>query len=185
MAHNDAVARPYARAVFELAREEGRLEGWSALLQTAAAVVEDPEMAAVLNAPFVDGDRVAALIADICSQDPQAAELAGTSEARNLLRLLAENRRFGALRDISAAFEHLKAEAENVVDVVLTAANPVDDALQARIAEALKRRFGRDVRLRFELDKELIGGARLQADDHVIDGSVRTGLEKLASVLVH
>jgi len=53
------------------------------------------------------------------------------------------------------------------------------------MAEALKKRFGREINLQFELDENLIGGARLQADDLVIDGSVRTGLEKLASALVH
>jgi F-type H+-transporting ATPase subunit delta len=53
------------------------------------------------------------------------------------------------------------------------------------MAAALKTRFGRDVRLHFVLDESLIGGARLQADDHVIDGSVTTRLAKLASALVH
>jgi F-type H+-transporting ATPase subunit delta len=67
---------------------------------------------------------------------------------------------------------------------VLTAASPVDDAQQAKIIEALKKRFGRDVNLHFKLDENLIGGARLQADDLVIDGSIRTGLEKLSSALM-
>ena len=53
------------------------------------------------------------------------------------------------------------------------------------MVDALKQRFGRDVRLRFEQDENLIGGARLQADDHIIDGSVRTRLAKLASALVN
>jgi F-type H+-transporting ATPase subunit delta len=69
--------------------------------------------------------------------------------------------------------------------VVLTAAAPVDDEKQARISAALKRRFGRDVNLQFALDENLLGGARLQADDLVIDGSVKTGLQKLASSLTN
>jgi F-type H+-transporting ATPase subunit delta len=67
--------------------------------------------------------------------------------------------------------------------VTLTAASPVDEGQQAKIIEALKKRFGRDVSLTFELDENLIGGARLQADDLVIDGSVSAGLVKLATTL--
>ena len=74
---------------------------------------------------------------------------------------------------------------ENRVEVTLTAARPVDDAQQAKIIAALKQRFNRDVSLTVELDESLIGGARLQADDLVIDGSVSTGLEKLATSLAN
>ena len=61
----------------------------------------------------------------------------------------------------------------------------MDPAQQARIVEALKKRFGRDINLHFKLDENLIGGARLQADDLVIDGSIRTGLDKLSSTLTN
>ena len=74
---------------------------------------------------------------------------------------------------------------QNRIDVVLIAANPVDEARQIRIAGALKKRLGREVNMHFQLDETLIGGARLQADDLVIDGSVRIGLEKLASALTN
>jgi len=86
-------------------------------------------------------------------------------------------------RTSRVAFDALKADTENRVEVLLTAASPVDEAQQGRITAALKKRFGRDVSLTFELDESLIGGARLQADDLVIDGSVSTGLAKLASTL--
>ena len=103
----------------------------------------------------------------------------------NLIKLLAENGRLVALPDIASAYDSLKAEVENRVEVTLIAASPVDDAQQAKIVEALKKRFGRDVSLTFELDENLIGGARLQADDLVIDGSVSAGLEKLATTLAN
>ncbi len=185
MAHSYAVARPYARAVFDLAREQQALAGWSAFLATAAATAAEPALAAQLDAPGVDRERLAGLIGEICSRDPDAAAVAATAEAHNFLRLLAANRRLAVLPDIAAAFEALRAAAENRLNVVLTAATAVDEAQLARIAEALKRRFGREIQLRFELDESLIGGARLKAEDHVIDGSVRTRLAKLASALVH
>jgi F-type H+-transporting ATPase subunit delta len=89
------------------------------------------------------------------------------------------------LPEIAAAFDTLKAEIENRVEVTLVAASPVDEAQQAKIIEALKKRFGKDVSLKFQLDENLIGGARLQADDLVIDGSVSSGLAKLATTLTN
>jgi len=74
---------------------------------------------------------------------------------------------------------------ENRVEVTLVSSTPVDSAQQEKIVAALKQRFGRDVSLTVELDENLIGGARLQADDLVIDGSVSSGLEKLATTLAN
>ncbi|MDJ0928784.1 MAG: F0F1 ATP synthase subunit delta [Gammaproteobacteria bacterium] len=185
MAQIGAVARPYAQAVFELAQESGQLDGWSALLGSASQVIKNSDLRAVMRAPGADLGGVASLIAETCGKDPEAAVVAGSAQGSNFFRLLAENRRIEALPAIAEAFEHLKAEVENKVDVVLTAATQVDAGQQVRMTEALKQRFGRDVRLRFEQDENLIGGARLQADDHIIDGSVRTRLAKLASALVN
>jgi F-type H+-transporting ATPase subunit delta len=103
----------------------------------------------------------------------------------NMLRLLAENGRLDVLPEIAELFDKLKADVENSIDVTLTAAAQVDEAQQRSIVEALQRRFGRKVNLNFKLDEQLIGGARLQANDLIIDGSVRTGLAKLASALTN
>jgi F-type H+-transporting ATPase subunit delta len=184
MAQNDALARPYAQAVFELAQADGSMAAWSALLRVAGQVAADSGVLARLSVPGADPEQVVGLIADVCAADPEAAPVLASGAGRNFLRLLAENRRVPVLPDIAAGFERLRADAERTVDVVLTTATPVDDAQQARMTAALKQRFGRDVRLRVQQDDSLIGGARLQADDHVIDGSVRTRLEKLASALV-
>lgn len=185
MAQHEAVARPYARAVFELGRESGTLANWSALLADAAVAVADPRVRAALDQPSESGERVARIMAAICLTDQQAGTLASNGQGLNFLLLLAENRRLETLPDIAAAFEQLKADTENTMDVTLRAAAPVGDGQRERIVAALKQRFGRDVRLHFVLDETLIGGARLQADDHVIDGSVSTRLAKLASALVH
>ena len=99
--------------------------------------------------------------------------------------MLSENSRLHALPDIASSYDSLKAEVENRVEVTLIAASQVDEAQQAKIIEALKKRFGRDVSLSVELDESLVGGARIRSDDLVIDGSVKTGLEKLATALAN
>ena len=179
MSDYEAVARPYAQAVFELARESGTLAAWSEILEAASQVASNAAFTELLARPGMDSRRIADTVVDIC-----AGEGAGI-EIRNFIRLLAENRRLSALPAISTRFNKLRADVENTVNVVLTAATPVDEAQQARMIEVLRKRFGRDVRLQFKVDTNLIGGARLQAEDLVIDGSVRTGLDKLVSALVH
>jgi len=182
MADLEAIARPYARAVFELARGSDALDAWSGVLGIAAEAAENDDVARLLDTPGVDPEAVASVIAELCRR---AVPAANTDEINNFLRLLADNRRVPVLPAIRDRFEALKAEVENVVEVTLLAASQVDDSQRARIADALKKRFGRDVNLHFELDETLIGGARLKANDLVIDGSVRNGLQKLASTLAH
>ncbi len=183
MAENSSIARPYAEAAFELAREAGQLAGWSEILHVSAVAVGDEALARMIDAPGADDSIVVGVIADVCKQAVKAS--VDDSRVVNLLRLLAENGRLPVLPEIAERFDKLKAEVENIIDVVLTAAAPVAEEEQAKIIEALKKRFARDVNLHFKLDENLIGGARLQAGDLVIDGSIRTGLEKLSSALTN
>jgi F-type H+-transporting ATPase subunit delta len=182
MAENAAIARPYAQAVFELANSAGQLAVWSDALHTAGAVVSDQQVVSLIGAPGTDSSKLIALITDIAAQ---AAGGIDSNKLENLIKLLNENGRLRVLPEIASAYDSLKAEVENRVEVTLTAASPVDEAQQAKISDALKKRFGCDVSLNVEIDESLIGGARLQADDLVIDGSVSTGLEKLATTLAN
>lgn len=186
MAEHGTVARPYAQAVFELAQPEGQLEAWSEFLRLAALLVSEPDVVRMLFTPGADVTRLATTIADICREQlGNPAPLAGGehSQGTNFLKVLADNQRLSVLPDISARFDMLKAEAENVLDVTLTSATSVSEEQKARLTESLKKRFGRQIRLNVDLDPALIGGARLQVGDRVIDGSVRTGLDKLETRL--
>ena len=183
MAEKSSIARPYAEAAFALAREAGQLSGWSESLHAAGYAVADEALAHMIDTPATDDTVVVDIIADVCKQAVTAPVDAG--RMLNLLKLLAENGRLLILPEIAEQFDKLKADVENSIDVVLTAAAPVDDVQQEKIITALKKRFGRDINLLFKLDENLIGGARLQVDDLVIDGSIRTGLEKLSSALTN
>jgi F-type H+-transporting ATPase subunit delta len=176
MADHGTVARPYAQAIFELAKSGGgELAAWSAFLQNAAMGVTEPAVARYLAAPGADSLVVAKTIAEAAGS--------GNALGLNLLKVLAENKRLGALPDIAARFEALRAEYENTLEVTLTSALPVSDGERATLVESLKQRLGRLVRLTVQNDATLIGGARLQVGDRVIDGSIRTGLDKLATAL--
>lgn len=170
MAEKSTIARPYAKALFALAREHNQLSHWSELLEAASVAVSDERVAKLLGSPHVTPAELGTLVAESVR-----ADAAGS----NFIQLLAANRRLGYLPEIADRFAHLRAESENTVDVTVTSATPLNDAQQQQYAAALKQRLRREVRLHYQLDPALLGGAVLRADDLVIDGSLRGRLERL------
>lgn len=174
MSERLTIARPYAKAVFALARQADSLAATSTALQRAATVVVDPQVHELLDNPRVTPEQLAKLVSDIAQFD---------DTGRNFVSLLAQNRRLGFLPEIAALFEQMKAEVENAVDVEVHAATqPTSDQL-ARFAAVLQKKLGRQVRLHTQIDDSLLGGAVLRAGDLVIDGSIKGRLERLATEL--
>jgi F-type H+-transporting ATPase subunit delta len=173
MADRLTIARPYARAAFEEARADKRLAPWSEALHVGAEVVRDERVQALLGNPHVTPDELAKLVIDIA-----AGKLGAHGE--NFVRILAANHRLALLPEIAELFDALKDAAEGVADVTVTSAAKLDEAEGAKLAAALERRLKRRVRLHFETDPALIGGAVLRAGDLVIDGSLRTRLDRIA-----
>jgi F-type H+-transporting ATPase subunit delta len=173
MTDKTTIARPYARAAFAVAQARGFLPAWSDALHTAASVVADPRVANLLGNPHVSAKRLAELVIDI-----GGGKLGG--EWDELMLALAQNGRLAVLAQIATLFDALKDEAQGVVDVTVTAATALDAKQQDTLSRALARRLKREVRLHTEVDATLIGGAVIRAGDLVIDGSLRTRLERMA-----
>lgn len=171
------LARPYARAVYELARDTGALDPWRDRLAFLAAAAEDPQLAELVDDPRVSDDEVAGILVGI------GGDLVDT-EAVNLIKLLAENKRLAALPDIKVLYDQYYSESEGKIEAELISAQPVDDAQAATLAQALQAKLGREVTLRVELDPSLLGGAVVRAGDLVIDGSIRGKLAQLSTTLI-
>jgi len=184
MADFSTVARPYAKALFELANAERKLAAWSEGLNAAAAVLGDANAKRVLASPALDDKKRAEFVRAV-SVGLKGAEVLETKEGQALLALLAENDRLNVLPEIAAQFDRLKAQSENKVKVTMTSATPVDAKVAEQVTQALKKRLGREVELTLEVDGSLLGGAIIRAQDMVIDGSVRARLEKLAQQLIN
>ena len=169
------LARPYARAAFAIARDEGKFAPWSDALAFSARVAADPRVSALLSNPQLSrGDAVALLTPD------------ATSETYGrFLSLLAEGRRLQQLPEISVLFEQLRAEAEHVVKATVTSAAELSGDELEKIKAALRKRFGRDVEVSTAVDASLIGGAVIDAGDVVIDGSLKGKLSRLQTALAH
>ena len=171
------LARPYARAAFELARAQGNLAEWTRRIGFAAEIAADPRVAALMGDPRVDRDQLISLVL------PEG-ESENSSFAR-FVELLVDNGRAAVLPEIGALFEDLRQESEGVLKVTVRSATPLDASEASRLQDALKRRFGRDIEMAQTVDPTVIGGAVIDAGDIVIDGSVRGQLARLGQALTH
>ncbi|MCG8436400.1 MAG: F0F1 ATP synthase subunit delta [Gammaproteobacteria bacterium] len=178
MAGNSTTARPYAKAVFELAKAEGAYAAWSKQLNILTEIVQQETVHQLLNHPRVTTAETTDVVIAIAGK-------AINDGGKNLVRLLSENRRLAVLPEIAIAFQELRNEAEKTVDVELRAAVDVSKAQKEKITAALKKRLGREIVLHCVLDESLIGGATIRAGDLIIDSSVRGKLERLASNLTN
>lgn len=176
MAERATIARPYAKAAFEYARDANALPQWSQGLKIAAEIVADPRVAALAKNPALSAGDVAGLIADVAGPRLDAA-------MRNFVGVLVENHRALLLPEISARYETERAEIENTVDVEVISAVALDPAQQDKLDRALSGRLKRRVRMHNTVDASLMGGAVVRAGDLVIDGSIKGRLEQLATVL--
>lgn len=176
MADLSTLARPYAKAVFELAQDSGKLKDWSAQLAAIASAVADPQLGKLVGHPTLTKAQLAAVIGEALGKQLN-------SEGQSLLRLLTENARLKSAGFIAEQYEALRAEAESRVDVDITTAVAVENAQQEALAAAIKKRLSRDVAVQWHTDEALIAGAVIRAGDLVIDGSVRGELERLQVAL--
>lgn len=165
------VGRRYAQGVFQLAEAERDIDGWRGQLEQLDALLQDDVLRAAFANPGVPTPRRLELAQKLGS------EL--RPETRNLLRLLIEHRRTAEMPDIRREFNGMADEAQGIVDATLITAVPLSDADLRRYEQELAKALGRKVRLEHQRDPGLIGGATIQVGDRLIDGSVRTQLERL------
>ena len=170
------LARPYAKAAFELARESDVLSGWSEMLDLAGSITADAHVIRVLNNPEVSSEQALGLIADAGGE---------VFDARfgDFLNVLAVNHRLAVLPEIARIYNVLRQEAEKRLQVRVLSAAALDDVQAERMKEALSKRFGCEIELDSEIDSGVLGGAVIYAGDQVIDGSLRGRLNKLEQSL--
>jgi F-type H+-transporting ATPase subunit delta len=177
MAQAITLARPYARAAFELAHAAGSLDVWSRSLAFAGAVAQDPRAAGFANDPRVLPEQLVALhLPEGTASDAPFAQF---------LAELAEQHRMTLLPEVAGLYESYKRESESQLLVKVTSAMALDAAQTEQLKASLKRRFKREIELKTEVDASLLGGAVIDTGSEVIDGSARGRLARLASVLAN
>jgi F-type H+-transporting ATPase subunit delta len=176
MAEAATLARPYAKAIFNLAWQEQKLADWSALLKGLADAVRDPTVARWIGHPAIGRGQLADVLI-------KAYGVNLSEPAQNLVRLLAEYNRLKLAPAIAGQYEQLKAEAERRLEIEITSAAPVDGAQKEMLVGAIRKRIERDIDVEWKTDPQLIAGAVVRAGDLVIDGSVAGELAQLRTAL--
>jgi F-type H+-transporting ATPase subunit delta len=176
MAERTTIARPYAEAAFEAARENNDLAGFGAMLALAQTIAADPQMAEALSSPRLDADAKVSLFLSIAG-DRFSAEM------RNFVRILIDGDRIGVLPEVRSLYEMRKDEADGVAKATIETAMPIPAAQLAELTGVLERRFGKKIEVTVADNPALVGGARITVGDTVIDGSVRGKLAVMAQAL--
>jgi F-type H+-transporting ATPase subunit delta len=176
MAELSTLARPYAKAAFEYAREAQQLPQWAQQLAVAAAVATDNSVKAVLNDPALTAEQQARTLCDVCGD-------ALGAQVHNFIGVLAANKRLGLLPEIYSLFAQYKANQEKTVDVEVVSAFDLADEARDKLSAVLGKKLERDVKVRTSTDSNLLGGVLIRAGDLVIDGSIRGRLDKLAAAM--
>jgi F-type H+-transporting ATPase subunit delta len=176
MAELITIARPYAEALFKLAKEKSALDRWSRALQEMAAITADPEMRGCIGNPKVDAVTLFELLTSLVKEPLD-------DQMKNFIRLLIDNNRLGVLPEMETQFQYLKDEFEGTAEADVVSAFALSDAELAQLTAQLESRFKRKIKATVRIDKELIGGVRVTVGDEVLDASVRGRLAAMSSAL--
>ena len=164
-----AAAKRYAKAIFELAQDEGKVEEWGKRLAQVRDVMSDPEVARVLTNPTIASEQRMDLVSNLFDG----------GETTNLAKLLIESNRVHDVGAIEDEFQRLADEAAGRVRATVTTAVELTAKDRDRVVEELSKRLGKRVQLDVLVDPRILGGLKLQYGDRLVDASVATRLQQL------
>lgn len=178
------LARPYAKAVFEVAHDEKALAPWGEFLASLAAVMRDPKLKSLIGSPALSRDQLADVLIDAFAKSGLTA-VPQWQRMRSLLQLLVQNHRLALAPAVAGLYDAMRAQAESRIEVRITSAVKVETQQAGLLSEAIGKRLARSVEIHWDTDAELLGGAVIRAGDLVIDGSLKGELERLSQALTH
>ncbi len=170
------LARPYAKAAFELAMSDSNLVAWDDMLVAVAAVTSDVNLAAWLESPHSTANKAVEIVLEAIGGDVEP-------RFQGYLGVLADNGRLSLCVEISRLFRELRQAAEKRLEVRVVSATPLQDSQAERMQSALAKRFECEITLSNDVDPDVLGGAIIYAGDQVIDGSIVGRLKRLETSL--
>ncbi len=175
MAELATIARPYAEALFRVAKAGNgstNLAAWSDLVSEMAQVAALPDVKALADNPKISDQQIADTFLSVL-KSPVGAE------AKNFIAMLVENGRLTLLPEIGAQVHALKNAQEGAADAEITSAFTLSDAQVKELVATLEKKFGRKLNPSVIVDPALIGGVRVLVGDEVLDTSVRAKLQQM------
>lgn len=175
MAQSGSAARRYAEAVHDLALAENAVDAYRASLDSVALAFAPQTLRALRDPSVPMQQRLAAI---------EAATVEQPRSIRSLLAILAGRDRLPLLGAIARAFGDLVDKRAGIAKAKITTAIELDQEQQHAFVERLERASGTKISATFAVDERLIGGAKVQIGDHLLDTSVRARLDALRTQLV-
>jgi len=165
-------ARVYAEALFDVAKDKGKLDAIrDELAQFVDAVDGNRELQVFFFSPyFSSAEKVAGLKRAVSDAD---------AELLNFLELLIEKQRMPEIFRIRRQLDELWKQENRRIDVTVTSAVTLEPAVVEKVGEEIERQTGQKVDLSSRVDAEILGGIVLQVGNKVLDASIRSRLEKL------
>jgi F-type H+-transporting ATPase subunit delta len=170
------IARPYARAIYELAKEKDSFDKWTDMMTFLSMVVQDKAMIGALDSPKMTDKQKAELLLVI-------SEGQVDDQGKNLINVLSDNDRLSLIPEICTLYEAYRDKDKGIVEAEVFSARALSKDDEKKLAAALKKRLGCEVKIVSKVDESLLGGAIIHAGDLVIDGSIQGRLSELATAL--
>jgi F-type H+-transporting ATPase subunit delta len=188
MAHQIGAARPYARAIYELARQEKQVVPWQKLLELAALILSQPEVDSYVTNPKVSSELATKMIIEIIFSPTLALPRADAQgreqeELKNLIALLAANRKLTLLPAIAQLFISYAARDSQTEKVEVRSAVELDANTKEKLVQTLAQRLQKKIDVTYQIDTSLIGGATIRTEQWVLDGSIKYQLQELRKQL--
>lgn len=176
MAESVTIARPYAEALFRVAKESGNLTKWSEQVNLLGQVAANAEARAAIGDPNVAAPQLVDLFRSACGTAVDA-------ELSNFIQLLSNNDRLGLLPEIAALYESYKQGEEGTKQAEIVSAFPIDDNQVKALVPQLEAVFKSKLEATVSVDPALIGGIKVIVGDQMLDVSVRGKLDAMATAL--
>jgi F-type H+-transporting ATPase subunit delta len=175
MAEIATLARPYAEALFQVARK-GDLKQVAVQLDAVVLVAENPELRRFAGNPTTSSEQILEVLTSVVS-------IPLSDRVKNLLHTVIQNRRLNVLSEISTQFHTLVSMQFGVSDAIIYSAFPIEPAQLNEILQSIELRFKRKLHPIVKLQPDLIGGIRVVVGDAVLDTSVKARLEQMKAAL--
>lgn len=183
MAELSTLARPYAKAAFDYAKEHNAIKEWESFLSTASQVATDEGFSALLTNPAISATQRSRTLLDVCVSLQGGVAVTSPVALTNFITQLSEHDRLALLPEIHSYYSKLLSQELNVIDAYVTSAYPLTEEQRKTLQESLAISTGSIVLLHEEVDPALLGGATIKVGDKFTDGSVRGKLKQLKTQL--
>ena len=176
MAESVTIARPYAEALFRVAKESGNLAKWSEQVPMLGQMAANADVRSAIGDPNVAASQLVDFFRSACGT-------AVDGEISNFIQLLSKNDRLALLPEIAGLFESYKRDEEGTKQAEIFSAFPIDDGQVKALLPQLEAVFKTRLEPSVSVDTALIGGIKVIVGDRMLDASVRGKLDAMATAL--